>query len=239
MDLVEELWVQEILARPFSLSRKGYAVLYVPDHPWAGEKTGQMYRSRYIMNVLGRLADRMMVVHHRDRDKLNDHPDNLEALPKSAHDAIHHGPLPEAQKEKIRQSLLGKKHTEQRRKNISEAHKGIPLSDEAKQKVSVAMRGRKITWADKISATHKAKGTLPPFELAWAACRGKPLTAEHKAQARAATVRRWAKARPALDQRAREWQELRSRGLTLKAIGQRYGVSAQRVCSVLTELRKL
>jgi hypothetical protein len=46
-------------------------------------------------------------------------------------------------KEKIRQSLLNKLHTEERKKNQSKSHIGKKLSDETKMKLSIANKGKK------------------------------------------------------------------------------------------------
>lgn len=206
LDRCEELWVQDILERPYSLSKKGYAVLYVPGHPWAS-KVGQIFRSRYIMNVLGRLVDRRLVVHHRDRDKLNDHPDNLEVLTPSGHSIIHTSPIPDAQREKIKAGLrryyernrreIGSAMPKSRIEKLSESHKGILLSEEAKAKVSAAMKQRPITWGDKLSAALKGRKPSEKCEAARLnAIRGKPLSEEHKARlsekSRIAMKRIWA-----------------------------------------------
>jgi hypothetical protein len=160
---VEEIWVQEVLEWPYSLNDRGYAVLYVPDHPWAST-SGQMYRARYIMNVIGRLTERWMVVHHRDRVKLNDHPDNLEVVTPEKHSWIHGqsrdwgGKVSEALKAKgIRPSRecidaaikanTGRVFTEEHRRKLSEAGKLVwkenprTHSDEVKKRIAEGLKG--------------------------------------------------------------------------------------------------
>jgi len=60
----------------------------------------------------------------------------------------------EETKEKIRQSLLGKKHTNERKENQRKAHLGKSLSDEAKQKLSDYWKGKKRS---PFSEEHKQK----------------------------------------------------------------------------------
>lgn len=59
---------------------KGYRYIYSPDHP---NRTRGSYVSehRLVMEAkLGRYLERSEVVHHRDGDPLNNHPDNLEVF---------------------------------------------------------------------------------------------------------------------------------------------------------------
>lgn len=60
----------------------------------------------------------------------------------------------EETKEKIRQTLLGKKHTEERKENQRKAHLGKTLSDEAKQKLRDYWTGKK---RGPFSEEHKQK----------------------------------------------------------------------------------
>lgn len=50
----------------------------------------------------------------------------------------------EETKEKIRQTLLGKKHTEERKENQRKAHLGKSLSEETKQKLRDHRKGKKL-----------------------------------------------------------------------------------------------
>ncbi len=245
LDPVEEIWVQEILERSFTLSKKGYAIIYVPGHPWAS-RSGQMHRYRYIMNVLGRLTDKALRVHHRDRVKLNDHPDNLEVMTHESHSLLHASLIPLEQIEKIRAGLnqyydrnrreIGQAMPESRIQALSEKHLGIRLSEEAKAKLSAANKGRKITWGDKISEALKAKGIKPPSELARLANTGRKLTPEQRESAMAASRRRWAAARPILQQRTDEWIGLKYLGARNSDIARAYEVSPATVTRVLKEL---
>ena len=234
-----DLWFEEDVASiPFHLNKKGYAIIRAKGCPIAWGD-GWLARCRYVAWSMGWLTDRAMVVHHRDRDKLNDRPSNLEVLSKSKHDLIHHGPLPEAQKEKIRQSLLGQKHSEGRRKAISEGHMGIPCSDAAKEKLRAAHTGRVITWGDKISAVLKERGIKPSAEALEASAvkrRGKPLSEAQREASRAGARKRWDAEKPALDARAAEWRDLRAKGLTLRGIAAQYGVSAATIHRNVTGL---
>jgi hypothetical protein len=60
----------------------------------------------------------------------------------------------EETKEKIRNTLLGKKHTEERRENQRKAHLGKTLSEEAKQKLREYWKGKK---RGPFSEEHKKK----------------------------------------------------------------------------------
>lgn len=62
--------------------------------------------------------------------------------------------IKEETKEKIRQSLLGKKHTAERKENQRKAHLGKSLSEETKQKLSDYWKGKK---RGPISEEHKQK----------------------------------------------------------------------------------
>lgn len=67
----------------------GYVLVYVPDHPDAGAK-GYVFEHRLVMErVLGRRLRRDEHVHHRDGDKQNNEPENLEAMSPEEH-ARHH-----------------------------------------------------------------------------------------------------------------------------------------------------
>ena len=67
-----------------STMRKGYRYLYRPDHPSA-TKAGYVQESRLVMEKeLGRFLLRTEVVHHKDRDRLNNDPSNLEVFDTNA-----------------------------------------------------------------------------------------------------------------------------------------------------------
>lgn len=74
----------------------GYVVASHLAHPhcWKrhGESTGELLYHRLVMeNKLGRHLTQQEIVHHRDEDKQNNHPDNLElAADTAAHTAIHY-----------------------------------------------------------------------------------------------------------------------------------------------------
>lgn len=59
------------------LDKNGYVLVWVPDHPDA-RKTGYVLEHRLVMEQkLGRRLLRREVVHHEDKNKENNHPDNL------------------------------------------------------------------------------------------------------------------------------------------------------------------
>lgn len=71
----------------------GYPVIFCPDHPnaWA---TGYVLLHRVVMEmVLGRLLSEDEVVHHKNHDKTDFRPDNLEVLSSPDHARLHKKPL--------------------------------------------------------------------------------------------------------------------------------------------------
>ncbi|MCF8012492.1 MAG: HNH endonuclease [Clostridiales bacterium] len=105
---------------------------------------------RWVMAcVLGRKLDSKEIVHHIDGNRKNNHPFNLLLTDKANHIRIH-------------TPVKGYKFTEEQRKRLSDAHKGITLSEDTKRKLSKKRKGRPnpykgqprsvpITWGDKIS----------------------------------------------------------------------------------------
>ena len=72
------------------ISTRGYAYLRDPGHPRAG-KNGYVKRADVVMEKkLGRPLRRDEIVHHVNRNKLDDSPENLEAMTASAHALLHH-----------------------------------------------------------------------------------------------------------------------------------------------------
>lgn len=59
------------------LDADGYVSIYAPDHPHAS-KAGRVLEHRLVMEaLLGRYLKSTEVVHHKDKDKQNNHPRNL------------------------------------------------------------------------------------------------------------------------------------------------------------------
>jgi len=67
----------------------GRIAVYVPDHVGANCR-GYILRSRYVMEQkLGRILGPNECVHHKDKNKLNDDPDNLELKSRGGHTKHH------------------------------------------------------------------------------------------------------------------------------------------------------
>ena len=66
----------------------GYIQVHQPDHPSAS-KTGYVMEHRLVMEkVLGRYLERHEVVHHKNRLKADNRPENLEVMSKKQHDSL-------------------------------------------------------------------------------------------------------------------------------------------------------
>lgn len=60
------------------VDKDGYVTIWMPDHPMA-RKSGRILEHRLVMEkALGRGLKEEEVVHHKDGNKQNNHPDNLE-----------------------------------------------------------------------------------------------------------------------------------------------------------------
>ena len=77
------------------VDKDGYVLLYCPDHPRGRKHTKYVLEHRLVMEKkLGRLLEACEVVHHIDKDKKNNSPDNLEVF---SHNSEH-----------LKHELLGK-----------------------------------------------------------------------------------------------------------------------------------
>jgi hypothetical protein len=73
------------LWKGFHLDKDGYKLLYLPDHPLAN-KNGYVREHR--ANVIEAIPNEF-IVHHKDGNKRNNDPDNLEVLSRSEHMRLH------------------------------------------------------------------------------------------------------------------------------------------------------
>ena len=99
---------------------------YVDDtgYAWIFFDGGHQLLHRYVMEVkLGRKLLPDEIVHHKDEDSLNNHPDNLELTSNAIHSAEHtrgQTRTPET-KAKMRLSQLGRKHSDVTREKMRQS----------------------------------------------------------------------------------------------------------------------
>jgi hypothetical protein len=73
----------------FRVDRDGYIRTYAPDHPWP-RKSGYVLEHVRVMELsMGRRIKPGEIVHHKDGDKRNNHPANLDLMTAGAHSKYH------------------------------------------------------------------------------------------------------------------------------------------------------
>ena len=102
---------------------------------------------RYVMNSFIGYKEGLDI-HHLNEDKFDNRLCNLVFMTRSEHIRLHN---------KKRRNFLGKKHTEETKKKISEANKGQKPTEEAKKKMSESHKGKKFSeeHKKKLSEIHK------------------------------------------------------------------------------------
>lgn len=77
------------------LSSKGYVLIWMPNHPHAHASDNHIYEHRYVMEQkIGRYLRSTEIVHHKDGNKQNNHPDNLVLKFSNAEHALEHRKTP-------------------------------------------------------------------------------------------------------------------------------------------------
>lgn len=175
----------------------GRVYIRLPEHPRSNN--GYVRRSHLVMEEkLGRYLKPWEIVHHKDENKKNDDPKNLEVMTKVEH-IIHHKPYrfrSEEEKQRLGNLTRGKPRSEEHKAKLSKSlqgntpwnkgskgvqkawNKGIktkPLSEDHKNKISES-----IKIAYKEGKKKSTKGT-----------KIKPFTEEHKNKIREAVKKNW------------------------------------------------
>lgn len=122
---------------------------------------------------IGRLLRTDEDVHHKDRNKKNNDPDNLKVLTKKEHQAEHAlekgARLAAWNRENQSQRMMGNKHClgkkmpDSHRQSVSKRFKGKPKSPEQRLKISMALKGRKFSAKHCDAISHAARMRGPEF----------------------------------------------------------------------------
>ena len=80
-----------VMRRPPGRLSHGYMMIYQPDYPSAKAQSGYVSRARLVAEIMiGRPLRPGEIVHHKNRIRYDDRPENLEVLPsQSVHIALH------------------------------------------------------------------------------------------------------------------------------------------------------
>jgi hypothetical protein len=157
-----DLWFEEVVAvMAFHVNHHGYAVIYAPECPYSWSN-GQLYRCRYVAWAMGWLKDGNRRVHHRDRQRLNDRPSNLEVLTHEQHQAVH-AHFSDYHRQRISEGLRGRVLSPETREKICKANlgngwrsRGIKRTGTALANIRAAAAARHIP-REQISATLKRR----------------------------------------------------------------------------------
>ena len=121
--------MSEKLLMPFGKYRiKKYPAIIAiyRDRRWIKINGEWIRYARYIFEKEVRPLRPSEIVHHKDEDKLNDDPYNLEAMTRSKHNVIH---------------KKGKQLSDKHKKNISIGRAGMKFSNDHRKSISISTTG--------------------------------------------------------------------------------------------------
>lgn len=100
---------------------------YIKKGYWRESKPDGVYLHRWIWEQENGKIPEGHIVHHKDENTLNNNIDNLELMTRTEHISYHASHRPEETKNKFKESVKGKKHSEETKMKISLSKIGKPL----------------------------------------------------------------------------------------------------------------
>lgn len=125
----------------------GYIYCVVPNHPRAIDHGYVFLHNVVVENLIGRVIDTTVeIVHHKDRDRFNNKPDNLMLMTKSEHSRLH------AEEKMLNDTVFSvvkcpwcEKMFAVRKTEIQKGRKFLSCSPECRGKISSAMQYGHVT----------------------------------------------------------------------------------------------
>ena len=168
--LHQECYATNELGYPIKhIERIGFNPYWVPLHQFImEEKEGLNYR----FHRENEKGQGHITVHHKDFNKWNNNPENLERMTRKAHIKLHASLIGKGKShpnfgrrfskewcEKISESNKGKLRSEKTKQKMSLASKGRVVSDKTRKKISKTLTGKPLSekTKEKLSLAHQGK----------------------------------------------------------------------------------